>query len=110
MLDLFFDQEFKALVPPLQTAELEELEASLLKEGNREPIVVWKETRILLDGHHRHDLCHRHSIPLKPPHELSFPDRDSAKLWIIRNQFARRNLSPYQRSVLVLKLEEIIAA
>jgi hypothetical protein len=30
--------------------------------------------------------------------------------WIIKNQFDRRNLSPYQRTLLALKLEESIKA
>ena len=107
MADLFFDQEFRALIPPLQPDELRELEASLIKEGNRDPIVIWKEKRIILDGHNRYDLCHKYSIELKQPHELSLPDRDAAKIWIINNQFGRRNLSSYQRSVLALKLEGI---
>jgi len=34
-------------------------------------------------------------------------DREEVEIWIIRNQFGRRNLSPYQRSVLVLKLKDI---
>ena len=110
MPDLFFDREFRALIPPLQAHELQELEASLVREGNRDAIVVWKEKRILLDGHHRYDLCHKHRIPLKPPLEFSFADRESAKLWIIDNQLARRNLAPYQRTVLQLKRANIIAA
>jgi len=34
-------------------------------------------------------------------------DREEVEIWIIRNQFGRRNLSPYQRSVLALRLEDI---
>jgi hypothetical protein len=30
--------------------------------------------------------------------------------WIIRNQFGRRNIAPYQRTKLALRLEEVIAA
>ena len=40
---------------------------------------------------------------------MGFPDRDTAKQWIILNQFGRRNLSAYDRSVLALKLKPIIA-
>ena len=36
-------------------------------------------------------------------------DRDDAKIWIIRNQFGRRNLSPYARAELALKLGPLIA-
>jgi N6-adenosine-specific RNA methylase IME4 len=42
--------------------------------------------------------------------KISLPDRDAAKVWIIRNQFGRRNLTPYQRAELALKLEPLISA
>jgi len=106
---LLVDPEFKKLITPLDPNELKELEESILKEGCRDALVVWKETDTLLDGHNRLEICKR----LDKPYQIkliSLPDRDAAKIWIINNQFARRNLSPYQRSVLALKLEEIIAA
>jgi len=107
-LDIFFDSEFRKLIPPLQPDELSELEKSLKSEGNRDPIVIWKENKLMLDGHHRYDICTNAGIPLKPALQLSFPDRNAAIVWIIRNQFGRRNLSAYSRSVLALKLEEIL--
>ena len=45
--------------------ELQRLELSLLEEGCRDPLVVWKEQGILLDGHNRLALCQRHSIPFQ---------------------------------------------
>ena len=41
---------------------------------------------------------------------MKFENRDAAMSWIIRNQFGRRNLSAYDRSVLALKLKPLIAA
>jgi len=46
---------------------------------------------------------------LRETAEKSFIDRDSAKIWIIKNQFGRRNLSNYDRSKLALELEPLIA-
>ncbi len=106
VFDLLIDPEFKVLIPPLEPNELKELEESILKEGCRDALVVWKETNTLLDGHNRLQICKR----LGKPYQiklLSLPDRDAAKIWVINNQFARRNLSPYQRSVLALRVEEI---
>lgn len=104
--DLVVDLEFKTLIPSLDPNELKDLEESILGEGCRDALVVWKETDTLLDGHNRLEICKR----LGKPYQiklLSLPSRDAAKIWIINNQFARRNLSPYQRSVLGLKLENI---
>jgi len=42
-MDIFFDNEFRNLIPPLQQDERIMLEASLKTEGNRDPIVIWKE-------------------------------------------------------------------
>ena len=107
-MDIFFDNEFRNLIPPLQPDEREHLETSLKAEGNRDPIIIWKETQLLLDGHNRYDICTNAGIPLKPALQLSFPDRNAAIVWIIQNQFGRRNLSRYSRSVLALRLEEIL--
>ena len=106
--DLLVDPELKTLIPSLDPNELKDLEESILEEGCRDALVVWKETDTLLDGHNRLEICKR----LGKPYQiklLSLPDRDAAKIWIINNQFGRRNLSPYQRSVLALKLKDIIS-
>jgi len=108
MADLFIDSEFHSIIPPLSVEEYAGLEASIIREGNRVPIDTWNGT--IVDGHNRYDICTKHNIPLKPANELHFADRDEAKIWIINNQLDRRNLNNYQRSVLALRLEGIIAA
>lgn len=37
--------------------------------------------------------------------EKEFADRDDVKIWIIQNQFGRRNINNYVRSKLALELE-----
>lgn len=103
------DPEFQALIPPLQDVELEGLTHSLCDGGCRDKLVVWREEGLLLDGHNRRDICTEYGIEYGVL-EVSLPDRNSAKLWIIRNQFSRRNLSNYQRAELALALEPLIAA
>ena len=41
----------------MRTEERDLLEQSLLRDGCRESLTVWKETGFLLDGHNRHDIC-----------------------------------------------------
>ncbi|MDR3239295.1 MAG: hypothetical protein LBT44_04340, partial [Clostridiales bacterium] len=41
---------------------------------------------------------------------MEFANQDEAKAWIIRNQFARRNISDVTRSRLALELKNMIAA
>jgi N6-adenosine-specific RNA methylase IME4 len=105
--ELKIDPEFQELIPPLSPQELQGLERSLLGEGCRDQIVTWKG--IIIDGHHRHRLCRKHNIPFKVV-EKDFPSRDEAKIWIIKNQFARRNITDFTRCVLALEVEPILAA
>ncbi len=90
-MNINIDPQFKSLIPPLAMEEFRLLEASILAEGCRDPLVVWDGT--LVDGHNRHDICTRHSIQFKTV-EKKFPDRDAAADWIDANQLGRRNLSP----------------
>lgn len=86
------DAEFERLVPPLTRSEHELLEASLKKEGCREPLVVWAGQDIILDGHNRWAICKLHEIPFHTV-DVDLPDRESARNWVIGRQFSRRNLS-----------------
>lgn len=106
-MKLNIDQEYKALIPPLAADELAQLEANILQDGCRDPIVTWEET--IIDGHNRYAICQKHGLTFKTV-TMEFPDRSHAKEWIIRNQFGRRNLAPYVRVSLALELESTIAA
>lgn len=89
------DPEFRALIPALAANELALLEQSLLEEGCREALVVWDG--ILLDGHHRLDLCQRHQIQYRTVEAPgSVQTREDAADWIDRQQLGRRNLTPDQ--------------
>ena len=103
------DPEFKALIPPLLPEERKGLEESILKEGCRDALVVWKGHNILVDGHNRYEICTAHGKPFETV-EMEFASRDDAMVWIIDNQFSRRNLTPFIRGELALKRKHIIAA
>lgn len=97
--DIKIDKEFAALIPALSVDELAQLERSLLAEGCRDPLIVWKEKHILLDGHNRLSICRQHNLPFKVE-ALEFPDREAAEAFIVKNQLGRRNLSPEAASYL----------
>jgi len=98
------DSEFQALIPPLSPEERRGLEENIKQYGCRQPLDVWGD--ILIDGHNRYEICQRLNLPFRT-NSLEFSDRDHALLWIIDNQFDRRNLLPYTRGVLALKKEGI---
>lgn len=108
---IVIDSEFQSLIPPLSDDEYEGLEKSLVENGYqdwREPIITWNGT--VIDGHNRYRICDEHGIKFRTM-EMEFESRDAAKIWIIKNQAKeRRNLSKYDRSTLVLKLEPLYAA
>lgn len=94
------DPVFKMLIPPLSDEERKQLEANIIAEkGCRDPLVRWKETSILLDGHNRHEICTRLGLGFRVV-DVSFPDRESAADWIDRNQLGRRNLKDEYISLL----------
>ncbi|MEX0716615.1 MAG: DNA N-6-adenine-methyltransferase [Planctomycetaceae bacterium] len=102
------DAEFHALIPPLAPNELADLEANLLQDGCLAPLIVWGEQQLLLDGHNRKSICDRYGIDYAV-REISLPDRDAAKRWIIKHQLGRRNLTPFQRAELAIELKPIRA-
>jgi hypothetical protein len=90
---LDIDPEFKSLIPSLSLEERSQLETNLLKEGCRDPLVVWQGHNILLDGHNRYEICTCLGIEFKTV-EIELTDREAAHDWLIDNQLGRRNLTP----------------
>jgi DNA modification methylase/ParB-like chromosome segregation protein Spo0J len=97
-------EDFKKLIPALTGEEYKQLEANILSEGIRDPLVVWNG--YLVDGHNRYAIANKYSLEYKTVSK-EFKDGNEAKLWMILNQFGRRNLNGYQRSVLALQLENV---
>ena len=86
--------------------EYKQLENNIVSDGCRDALVTWKG--VLLDGHNRLEICTKHGITYQTV-EKDFIDRTDAIMWIIQNQFGRRNLQLFQRSELALKMKDIIA-
>lgn len=107
MDNISIDAEFQSLIPPLSDDEYVRLEKSILTEGVREPIITWNGT--IIDGHNRYKICQEHGIVFYTT-KKEFTSREAAKIWIIENQFGRRNLDNYDRGVLALKLKSLYAA
>lgn len=99
-------EEFKNLIPALSAEEYAQLEANILEEGIREPIITWNG--FIIDGHNRYSIAQRFDVEYRTTSK-HFASEESVKEWMILNQFGRRNLSNYQRSVLALELEEVFS-
>ncbi|CUU47304.1 hypothetical protein [Clostridium beijerinckii] len=107
MNDLTIDNEFKDLLPPLSEEQKEELEKDIIKNGCINSLTVWKN--ILIDGHHRHEICTRNNIQFDIV-EMEFKDRLEAMEWIWMNQKNRRNLTKYELAQIALKFKPVIEA
>lgn len=100
-------KELEVLIPPLTSEEFKQLERNILEEGIRDPLVTWNG--ILVDGHNRYRIATEYDIDYVTV-EKEFADMNAVKEWMINNQFGRRNLNNYQRSVLALQLEDVFKA
>ena len=111
MQNIVVDSEFKSLIPKISDGEYRLLEESILAEGCRDALIVWLyDARLLIiDGHNRYEICTKHNLPYDVK-TMFFDSRDDAKIWIIKNQFGRRNLSLFQRSELALELKPLLSA
>ena len=107
--DLIFSKRIEESKPPKPESEKTQLQGSLDRYGCIGQLVVWKGTRILVDGYYRYKYCHEHGIPFDII-EMDFEDEDAAILWAVRMELASRNLTPFQKCEMVLPLEAGIAA
>jgi DNA modification methylase len=99
-------EEFKKLIPPLTVQEFKQLEQNCLADGIREKIIIWNG--FIIDGHNRYEIATRFNLDYQTESK-HFESENDVKEWMINNQFGRRNLSNYQRSVLALQLESVFS-
>lgn len=105
------DKEFEKLIPPLSPEEFAQLEENCVRDGIRDPLVVWHTPEgddILIDGHNRWKISAKHSGIRFDIKCMEFESRDDAKAWMLANQLGRRNLNTYNRSLLALELKPLI--
>jgi hypothetical protein len=102
------DREFKALIRSLTESEYTALESSLQSEGCRDAIIVWRGYGIIVDGHNRYEICRKRGIEFRIE-EKNFSDRQAVKVWILKNQLARRNLTDGERFEVAVLLKDALA-
>lgn len=105
MQKLTIDPEFRDLIPPMSEEERKGLEENIKADGCHTAIFAWND--IIIDGHNRYEICTRNNIEFEVM-DWDFADRRDARIWILRNQFDRRNLTPAQRMDLALLLKSDI--
>jgi hypothetical protein len=101
---LNINPEFQKLIDPLSVDERNELIVDLQKHGCIYPILIWKDT--IIDGHNRYEICRTNNIPFETK-EMDFEDDDQAKIWILTNQIARRNIDTFRRFQLLTERDRL---
>lgn len=112
-MSIFVNKELRDLIPPLSEEEYAQLEANIVAEGIRDPLVVWKQPdgrEMLIDGHNRWSIAAHHSGLTFEVVYKDFKDLDEAKVWIIQNQLGRRNLNLLDEQMLRQIEHEITSA
>lgn len=97
-------EEFKNLIPALSAEEYAQLEANILNEGIREPIITWNG--YIIDGHNRYDIATRFNLEYKTTSK-HFSSEVDVKIWMANNQLGRRNLSDYVKGELMEEIEKL---
>jgi len=101
---MIINNEIRDIIPALTANEYGLLRESLISEGLREPLIVWRDT--LVDGHNRYSICKDNNIEIRTQ-QKEFDNIDSVINWIITNQLARRNLNDWQKYQLLEKKREL---
>lgn len=106
MNSLQIDSELQSLIDPLSAEEFSLLEASILSEGCRDPLVVWNGW--LLDGHNRYAICSKHGVDYQTFEKHGLRTKTDVKIWMIENQMGKRNTTDFARTALALKLKPLL--
>jgi len=97
-------EEFKNLIPALSAEEYAQLEANILEEGIREPIITWNG--FIIDGHNRYSIAQRFDVEYRTTSK-HFESEIEVKIWMANNQLGRRNLSDYVKGELYETIEKL---
>lgn len=88
--------ELESFLPSTTEDEKKALRQSLTTDGCLQPLTVWAEEQVLVDGHNRYRICVDAGIPFTVV-ERSFADLEAVKQWMLLQQLCRRNLSDNHR-------------
>ena len=112
--EITIDSEFESLIPALSGDEYTQLMVNIQRDGFLDPIVVWLNRGIIIDGHNRYHIWETSfkDDPNREPSiiEKKFDSREDVVEWIIKHQLGRRNLTDSQRVILALKLRPALEA
>lgn len=106
--DIIIDPEFESLLPYSDNTEdallLQSIDAT---DGPTDPLVLWGDSNILIDGHRRLKIIKQYDFPFKVVRE-QIESRDAVKVWMLFKQLSRRNLRDHSKGKLIRELYDRI--
>jgi hypothetical protein len=85
-----YDMELVDGLRALSPEEFKELESSCIEHGILDPVKIWEG--YLIDGRHRLRISDKHKLVYKTQ-DMEFADKEEARLWVLKNQLGKRNLT-----------------
>ena len=104
---IYINEEYRNRLPPLEKDEREKLKQLILAEKQiRNPLIYWRQTDELLDGHNRFEIYNElveegHDIKPPPYKAMDFASKDEAMRWMDDNARGQRSLTEKWRQILI---------
>lgn len=100
-------EELKRFIPQMLPHERAALEQSILAEGCKTPLIVWrrhdmagKVELILVDGHNRKEICDKHRLAYRTE-EKEFRDLGAVREYMALTQNGRRNATALHKAMMI---------
>lgn len=97
-LILKIDPEFQKLILALSKEEYERSEKSIIVDGCRTPVYVWRW--YIIDGYYRYEICHKHRIGFKIK-TIILKSKEDVILWICTKMLYKKNIPEECRRYLI---------
>lgn len=95
--DLKIEKKYEKLTPETKE-QLKALENLIVADGEiHSPIVVWRDRKIVIDGHSRVKILKKHPELKHTIKEIAFSDWQDVRAWIVEHHIARRSFTLYQK-------------
>jgi hypothetical protein len=100
------DPKFDRLTPATEEG-LRALENAILEDGEvQDPIKVWKDQGIVVDGHSRLAILKKHPDLPYSVRELPFENWEAVQAWIVERHIARKSFNLFQKLEMAITCED----
>jgi hypothetical protein len=98
---------FEGLMPPHSEEELKYLDADIQLNGVNNPIVVWRQNKVIIEGHTRYKIARKYRQKY-PVIYRDFDTEEDAVIWALKHAMGRRNLDVSNKKLIAARLYEML--